>query len=114
VLRKPRAGGPEQDLHVRDGRSGRRRNGHRAVTAVCWPRCRMWDSSISRATMWNLRSASPRSRASPAASAPAGPRRSASGQARVNWEVEQRRLVDLVAALAPQPAGVSAWGPARA
>ena len=36
------------------------------------------------------------------------------GQARVNWEVEQRRLVDLVAGLAPQPAGVSAWGPARA
>lgn len=35
------------------------------------------------------------------------------GQARANWEVEQRRLVDLVAGLAPQPVRVSAWRPAR-
>jgi glycosyltransferase involved in cell wall biosynthesis len=35
------------------------------------------------------------------------------GQARANWEVEQRRLVDLVAGFAPQPVRVSAWRPAR-
>lgn len=35
------------------------------------------------------------------------------GRTRFNWEVEQRRLVDLVGSLAPQPVRVSAWRPAR-
>jgi glycosyltransferase involved in cell wall biosynthesis len=35
------------------------------------------------------------------------------GRTRFNWEVEQRRLVDLVASLAPQPVRVSEWRPAR-
>lgn len=35
------------------------------------------------------------------------------GRARLNWEIEQRGLVDLVARLAPRPVRVSAWRPAR-
>ncbi len=113
VLRKPRAGGPEQDLHVRDGRRGRRRNGHARSPQRAGRdagRGIRVSAGQPRGTCGARHRARARARASsrlpgrgvPTWSSAASIGRSNSGASSISWPVSPLSLL-----------GVSAWRPAR-